>query len=241
MKYAILSDIHSNREALEAVLARLREYSPDAFLCLGDIVGYGADPSACLSIVRSLTDNTVRGNHDAAAVDLTDLRYFNPAARHAALWTEKTLEVEEKEYLTSLPLVKITGGMTLFHSSLDSPEEWGYITSTADARASFRLLRTGIGFFGHTHLPVVLAEAGGEISACFEDRVELNKEIRYLVNVGSVGQPRDRDPRASAGIYDSARQTVEIIRVEYPYEKTQEKIVDAGLPPFLAERLAEGR
>ncbi len=241
MKYAVLSDIHSNREALEAVLKRLQDYSPDKFLCLGDIVGYGPDPSFCLETVRSLDPEAVRGNHDAGACGQADLSLFNENAREAALWTEKILNSAEKEYLSSLPLVKIQNGITLVHSSLQSPEKWYYIISAGDAGASFRRLENRIGFFGHSHVPVILKETDGEIIPSYDFRVELETGARYLINIGSVGQPRDRDPRASAGLYDSEAETVEIIRVEYPYQKTREKIISAGLPRFLGERLAVGR
>jgi len=241
MKYAILSDIHSNLEALRAVLSEISRRGITNFICLGDIVGYGADPRACLEIVREIQPRAVRGNHDYAAAGPVGLSGFNDNARLALLWTRPQINSAGRDYLNSLPLIAEVSGVTLVHSSLKDPGRWEYILAPPDARSSFRSLPGSICFFGHTHRPLAYREEGGEITAENGPRIELQEGSRYLVNVGSVGQPRDRDPRAAFGVYDSEGRSVEIIRIEYPVEKAREKILRAGLPSFLASRLTEGR
>lgn len=241
MKYALLSDIHANLEALQAVLSEISSRGITDFICLGDIVGYGADPRACLETVRGLNPRIVQGNHDYAAAGPVDLSSFNKNARLALLWTRKQLDSAGRDFLKSLPLTAEVFGATLVHSSLKDPGRWEYILNPRDARASFDLLLNEICFFGHSHRPRVYREEEGEITVEEGGRIELRAGSRYLINPGSVGQPRDRDPRASFGVYDSAEKKVEIMRIEYPVEKAQEKILRAGLPPFLASRLAVGR
>ena len=240
MKYAILSDIHSNLEALQAVLSEIRRRGITNFICLGDIVGYGADPRACLEIVRGLHPGIVQGNHDYAAAAPVGLSGFNENARLALLWTREQLDPAGRAFLKSLPLTAEVSGARLVHSSLKDPGQWEYILNPRDARVSFGSLPGVLCFFGHSHRPLAYREEGGEITVEYGPRIELKEGSRYLINVGSVGQPRDRDPRAAFGIYDSAEKKVEFIRIEYPVEKAQEKILRAGLPPFLASRLAKG-
>ncbi len=241
MKYAILSDIHSNLEALRVVLSEISRRGITDFICLGDIVGYGADPRACLEIVKEIQALAVLGNHDYAAAKPVDLSIFNENARLAIIWTRERLEPPGKDYLNSLPLTAEVSGVTLVHSSLNEPERWHYILNPRDARASFDSLLEPICFFGHSHRPLAYREERGEITVEYGPWIEFQDGSRYLVNVGSVGQPRDRDPRAAFGIYDQEEKNVEIVRVEYPVAKAQEKILRAGLPSFLASRLAEGR
>ena len=241
MKYAILSDIHSNLEALRAVLSEISRRGITDFICLGDIVGYGADPYACLEIVKEIHTRTVLGNHDYAAAVPISLSGFNENACLALLWTRQRLDPAGRDFLESLPLTAEVSGAMLVHGSLKDPGRWDYILNPRDARASFNSGRGAISFFGHTHRPLVYREEGGEIIVEYGPRIELKEGSRYLINVGSVGQPRDRDPRAAFGIYDPGEKNVEIVRVEYPVEKAQEKILRAGLPPFLASRLAVGR
>lgn len=241
MRYAILSDIHSNLEALQAVLSEVRRRNIQRYICLGDIVGYGADPRQCLEIVRRLNPLTVIGNHDAAACDRMSLDYFNRHARDAAIWTRGQLSPSERSYLASLPLVEKIGDIILVHSSLDFPEKWYYIFSAQEARPSFDRLTAQVCFYGHSHIPGIFRKRENRISRVVEEHITLEGNTHYLVNVGSVGQPRDGDPRASFCLLDLEARTVEIIRVEYPVEKAQEKILRAGLPPILAARLAVGQ
>ncbi|MDP2943398.1 MAG: metallophosphoesterase family protein [Candidatus Omnitrophota bacterium] len=223
MRYAVFSDIHSNLEALEAVLEALRAEEADRYFCVGDIVGYAADPKACIKMIRELNCLTVCGNHDWAAVDLIDYSYFNVYARASVDWTKTQLDDSERDYLKGLPLKYEDEEITLVHGSLKRPEEFDYIFGEDDASRTLDLCRTKICFVGHTHSPAKFTEGS-----------------KRLVNVGSVGQPRDNDPRAAYCIYDTDTGTVEIKRVKYDIRKAMNKILGAGLPEPLAYRLLEG-
>ncbi len=240
MKYAILSDIHGNLEALQAVLAEARRREVSDYICLGDIVGYGADPVATLELTRELNPRIVLGNHDAITCDRADIASLVPSARRSALWTKEQLSQAERDYLASLPLTLHLGEYTLVHSSLHSPEAWHYIFKPQTAHYSFLCLENQAAFFGHTHRPAVYWEKGGDLKSGVFDELALGEDTRYLINPGSVGQPRDRDPRAAFGLFDPEERTVRLVRVEYPIKKAQEKILAAGLPSALAFRLAKG-
>ncbi len=240
MKYGVLSDIHANREALAAVLEEGRRREVARYLCLGDLVGYGADPEACLEMIRELGALTIRGNHDAAVADPGELDNFNPAARKAIIWTIPRLRPAEIAYLGGLPLVEAESGITLFHGSLDAPARWRYIFTAADARLSLERLPGFLGFFGHSHRPGGFRLRDGKVSFLSGSRIRIDPADRTLINPGSVGQPRDGDPRASWAVYDSDASRVEIVRVDYPVTETQEKIRSAGLPADLADRLTGG-
>lgn len=224
MRYGIFSDIHSNLEALEVVLDALKKEKVDKYFCVGDVVGYAANPKECIEIMRELDCPTVCGNHDWAVVDVIDYSNFNSYARAAVEWTKAELDDAEKGYLKNLPLTYEDEEITMVHGSLESPEEFEYIFDELTAFRTLNLCRTKICFIGHTHSPA-----------------EYFKGVKRLVNVGSVGQPRDGDPRASYCIYDLDKDTVEIKRVEYNIQKTMNKILAAELPKILAFRLAEGR
>jgi predicted phosphodiesterase len=241
MKYAIISDIHGNLEALEAVLAEIRRHPVEGCICAGDVVGYGANPRECLKLVRDLNPVIVMGNHDAAACGRTPLDYFNQYARSAAVWTRERLSSPEKSYLASLPLVEKINGLVIVHSSLVYPERWNYILSARDARDTFDRMDRAVCVIGHSHLPVAFLEKEGEIEVKLDSRFILEEETRYIINAGSVGQPRDGDRRAGFALLDTGNMVVEIIRVEYPIQLTQEKILRAGLPEFLASRLSLGQ
>lgn len=223
MRYAVFSDIHSNLEAFETVLEALKKERVDKHFCVGDIVGYAANPKECIKVIRDLNCPIVCGNHDWAVVDLIDYSYFNVYARAAVDWTKIQLDDSEKDYLKDLPLKYEDEEITLVHGSLERPEEFDYIFGEADASRTLDLCRTKICFVGHTHSPARFTKGG-----------------KRLVNVGSVGQPRDNDPRAAYCIYDTDTGTVEIKRVKYDIRKTMNKILDAGLPEVLAYRLLEG-
>jgi diadenosine tetraphosphatase ApaH/serine/threonine PP2A family protein phosphatase len=243
MTYGLISDIHANIEAFEAVLAELT--AVDAFLCLGDIVGYGPDPAACIARLRQLSPLTcVAGNHDWAAVGRYDLDWFNPYARQAIEWTSDQLSPEDKSYLSSLLPTGEAGEAVLVHGAL--PEPMDYITTEEDAAATFEAFPGPLCFVGHTH---VAERYRSRKASRFCDRapllsrepIELEPELRYIINPGAVGQPRDDDPRASIGIYDTEARTVEIRRVPYGIERVQEKMRRAGLPGYLIDRLPLGR
>lgn len=240
MRYALIADIHGNLEALEAVYRSIDKEKVDKVLCVGDIVGYGADPVLCLKLVRERCAKSICGNHDAASIGLTDIDFFNPFAKEAVLWTSEKLHESEINYLASLKLVDREDGFTMVHATLDSPREWGYILNTFDATVNFQLQTDILCFIGHSHVPVAYQKRENFISGHrFINKVE--KDCQYIINVGSVGQPRDGDPRASYVVYDTDLQTVRLRRIEYNIKKAQHKILDAKLPQILADRLSIGR
>ena len=241
----ILSDIHANWEALEAVLEHARG-AYEQVLCCGDLVGYGADPNRVVEWARQNCAAVVRGNHDKAAVGLVDLEWFNPVARAAALWTEQALTAENLSYLRALPQgpVRVEGFKILHGSPVDEDE---YLISAISAADLAEYFDTGISFFGHTHLQGVFVLDGQRVGwvakpSAPEDRLRcgLQEGPRFVVNPGSVGQPRDDDPRAAYALYAPEERWVELRRVPYALEIAQAKILRAGLPQVLAERLRWG-
>lgn len=240
MRYAILSDIHGNLEALQAVLADVRVQA-DAVLCLGDIVGYGADPTACLEIVAERAQTIIAGNHEHAVAGLLDLQWFNPYARAAALWTRERLDDDHRSYLGGLPLITEVDDATLVHASPSSPQDWEYLVTAQDGYDAFAAFQTRLCFVGHSHLPGVwsIGSTGPEHQSGAV-AVKMTPGRRYIVNVGSVGQPRDRDPRAAYAVWDRDNQLVKIRRVTYDLAGAREKILAAALPRFLADRLLSG-
>jgi diadenosine tetraphosphatase ApaH/serine/threonine PP2A family protein phosphatase len=246
MRYLVVSDIHANIEAFNAVLDAAPADTWDAFVVLGDLVGYGAEPNAVVDRIRELHPVAViRGNHDKAACGLDDGSNFNQIARYAAAWTGDTLTADNREYLRALPAgpVVIDDRVEICHGA--PFDEDHYIFDAHDARRALESSERSVCLFGHTRLPVVFAAGGtkfrGTIPEVDDLTVALEDGIRYLVNVGSVGQPRDGDPRAAFAIYDSAEPSIQLRRVPYPVQIAQRKISRAGLPQSLANRLAIGR
>ena len=243
MRYGFISDIHGNLEAFEAVLDALKEEQIDTFWCLGDVVGYGANPNECLEQVWGLTSDVIAGNHDFAAVGKVDLTYFNRNAAEAALWTMQNLTRDGRHYLSNLPFHLRQDDIMAVHATPSAPEKWGYILSLPQAEIEFPALPDDISvcFVGHTHDPVIFFEDNGKCGVVPDMQCRLKPDFRYIINVGSVGQPRDGDPRAAYCIYDTETSIVEIKRIIYDVEAAQKKIRKAGLPDFLAMRLAFGR
>ena len=239
MKFAIIADIHANLEALEAVLADSREQGCERYVCLGDVVGYGANPKECLEIVRKMEMPCVKGNHDEYCSSDEDPEGFNPHAAQAVMWTKQQLSDEERSWLKNLKYFRLVTTFSIVHATLDEPKSWGYVFNKLDAAASFTYQNTPICFFGHTHVPVAFVRdsviRGGQYS-----KIDVEKGKKYFVNIGSVGQPRDGNPKAAYGIYDNTAATIELRRIDYPIEIAQKKIRDAGLPEKLAARLATG-
>jgi len=243
MRYGIISDIHANLEALQAVLKRLKEV--DAFICLGDIVGYGPDPNECIEAVRALPGlKCVVGNHDLACVGNYDINWFNWYAREAIVWTQERLTPASRGYLLSLPLMEMENSLTLVHGALPQPMD--YVTSENEARGVFAEMITPVCLIGHTHVAEYYAHPHG--AAHIERRswsqggeLRFSRGVSYIANCGSVGQPRDGNPMASFGIYDTTRRELKVKRVAYPVERVQEKLARAVLPELLGERLALGR
>lgn len=246
MKYGIISDIHGNLPALEAVLSQLKK-EVDVFLCLGDIVGYGAQPNDCCELVRELKPIIVAGNHDWGAVGKIPLDHFNPYAEEALIWTQDKLTSENREFLSSLPKTHESPIFTLVHGSLLNPLE-EYLMSSSQARDTAFLLTSKILFFGHTHIPTIFFFSQdveqplwiSDFPPRARNRIPLRDDFRYLINPGSVGQPRDGDPRACAAVFDSEKMELMILRYEYPIDEAQRRILSAGLPPILAKRLSFG-
>jgi len=241
VRYAILSDIHGNLEALRAVLADAGDRA-DAFLCLGDVVGYGADPGPCVDLVAERCAAVVAGNHERAVAGLMALDRFNPAARAAAEWTRERLHPDAAAWLAALPLVREVADATLVHASPSQPDEWDYLIFPEDGFAVFGAFATRACFVGHSHVPRAWAQGSwGHDHEPMPSAVTFEAGCRYVVNVGSVGQPRDHDPRAAYAVWDLEARRLEIRRVPYDVAAARAKIVEAGLPRFLAERLAAGR
>ncbi|MDF1667361.1 MAG: metallophosphoesterase family protein [Planctomycetota bacterium] len=240
MKYALVSDIHANLEAFTEVLKKIKEEECEKIVCLGDIVGYGANPRECIALVREHNMATIAGNHDFACIGKTNINYFNSYAKEATLWTRKITTDEDKKFLNNLPLVDYHENFTVVHGTLYSPELFDYIQTTYDAYLSLQLLESQICFLGHSHVPITFFQ-GDLISYTLNPVVKIEEGVKALINIGSVGQPRDDNPRASFATYDTDKMEVEIHRVEYDVEKTMAKILKAGLPPPLAERLKYGR
>lgn len=240
MRIAIFGDIHANLEALEAVLRDSEKQKVDQFVCLGDVVGYNADPSACIARVRDLYCPVVKGNHDHDASGNNSLEMMNPVAAQALMWTRLQIDLEQKNWLNRLRLVRQVSDFTITHSTLDQPSSYHYVTNRYDAVSNFHYQFTQICFHGHTHIPKVYIKTD-KVREVAAEILEIEADSKYFINVGSVGQPRDGDWRASYAIYDEARKLITFRRVEYDIEKTKAKIISAGLPDVLALRLSEGQ
>jgi len=230
---AIISDIHANLEALDATFAAGMKLGVDEWICLGDVVGYGANPNECVERVAALCSVVLFGNHDEAAIGGMDLSWFNPWAAEAAQWTIGALTPDSRKFLSERPYRHETGLATFVHSTPVAPEEWNYVLRQSDARAQATGFATPFCFVGHSHCPGVFPV----------DPVEATSEPRHLINVGSVGQPRDGDPRACMVVLTEAQDSepdIRLVRLKYDVEAAQRKIIEAGLPEMLARRLEVG-
>lgn len=240
MRIALFGDIHANLEALESVLADAAAQGVTDYVCTGDVVGYNADPVACLEIVREMDCPTVKGNHDEDASGTHSLDSMNPIAAAALEWTRLQLTDEQRQWLRRLRMVRQVSDFTVVHSTLDQPSNWNYVTNRFDAMANFSYQFTQVCFNGHTHVPRVYVKTD-KVQEIPADSILIEDGAKYFINIGSVGQPRDGDWRAAYAIYDTAQKLVTIRRVEYDLATTQKKILASGLPVMLAERIAEGR
>ena len=241
MRFAIFSDIHANLEALEAVLADATGQGCTEFVCLGDVVGYNANPHDCVEIVRRMDCPIVKGNHDEQASLLESSRNFNELAERAIDWTRANLSDEDKQWLRDLRFSRPVRDFTIVHSTLDTPEQWGYVFNNLDAAASFTYQHTPLCFYGHTHVPIAFVRDDDGVKRVKVEQLQIESGKKYFVNVGSVGQPRDGDWRAAYCIYDTEKNVVEQRRIKYDLETAKKKIIDADLPRLLAERLGIGR
>ena len=242
MVYIIYSDVHSNFEALRTFIDITDDIVHDRKVCLGDIVGYGADPNPCIELIREKTDLVLAGNHDYAVLNKTDISNFNPSAREACDWTREQLTEENRKFLNTLPVFKEERRVCWAHSSPFEPEEWHYIYSHHDGEINFDHFESPLCFVGHTHVPLVLEKsASGGITTNTTSMKKLTQENRYIISVGSLGQPRDYNPDPAFVIFDSESLTVKFQRFDYDRATTQEKIIRNGLPTYLAERLSLGQ
>src|SRR2546423_9002627 len=226
MRYAIFSDIHANLEALEAMLADAEEQKCTHYVCLGDVVGYNANPHECVARIQEMDCPIVKGNHDEQASLLESSRDFNELADHTIEWTREHLNDDDKQWLRDLRLQRQVRDFTIVHATLDTPAQWGYVFNNLDATASFTYQHTNVCFFGHTHVPMAFIRDDGVRRVRVEQlRIEMAK--KYFINVGSVGQPRDGDWRAAYCIYSIENENVEQRRVKYDLDSAQKKMIDA--------------
>ncbi len=238
MILALLSDLHSNLEAFEAALASLEKHPHDQLICLGDVVGYGANPQECLQLIRSRAQILLLGNHDAAVAGRESLTYFNDFARTAVRWTQTVISAEEKAILASLPLEAKVNDLHFVHATPKHPEAWNYIFSHYDVQEQFAAVAGKVCFIGHSHVPGDYREFQSAQGYLAPENPGC--EGRRIINVGSVGQPRDRDPRLCYALFNTETEELQVIREEYDIDTAAGKIRRAGLPEFLADRLYWG-
>jgi diadenosine tetraphosphatase ApaH/serine/threonine PP2A family protein phosphatase len=238
---AIISDIHGNLHALDAVMDAIGGLGSDRIVCLGDIVGYGARPAECVARVREACETVLLGNHDAVACGKSPPDHFNPVARAAIEWTREELSGEDTRWLAALPLVHREGALTLTHATVTCPEEWEYVLSPIDAAVEIDACDTALLFYGHTHHPYVFTRRTEGADRRRVRDLELVPGERCMINVGSVGQPRDGDPDACFLLLDERARRIEYHRIPYDIEATQREILAAGIPRELATRLSFGR
>src|SRR5438132_4971233 len=232
MKYAIIADIHANLEAVQVVLEDIKQQKCIHYACLGDVVGYNANPKECLDIVRSMNIPVVKGNHDEYCSTDQPLDGFNPAAAEAVNWTRKQLSAYDRQWLRDLKYVRMVTSFTIVHATLDGPQRWGYVFDKLAAAASFTYQNTSVCFFGHTHVPVAFIR-DREVRGGTYSKFKIEPGRKYFINVGSVGQPRDANAKAAYVIYDLNDVTIELRRLDYDLATTQAKIRAAGLPERL--------
>ncbi|MBN1504082.1 MAG: metallophosphoesterase family protein [Candidatus Eisenbacteria bacterium] len=240
MRFAIISDIHANLEALQAVLKKIESLGADKLVCLGDTVGYGANPNECTELVREKAQVVLCGNHDHAAVGGTSIEFFNSYARAAILWTMGVLKPDCKEFLKGLPLTGSIDGAFLVHATPSEPAQWNYVFEPHEAAGEFDAFQEQVCFIGHSHFALFFTKEGATCKVTLPGDFSLAKDARYLVNVGSVGQPRDGFNTACFVTYDMPEGVVQFHRVEYDLSLAYQKIIKARLPRFLAERLLIG-
>ncbi len=247
MYYAIIADVHANLEALEAALKDIKKRKIESILFLGDAVGYGPNPNECIEALQEIVSESTRtekvslmGNHDSAVIGLTDLEYFNPNARAAIEWTKDVLTHENRIFLKDLPLVNSLKHDSIFlvHATPKEPEQWHYLLTKQDAYINFHFFTEKICLIGHSHQPSIIEQSPEGELVVYKDKADIKDKHRYIINVGSVGQPRDGNPDAAYALLNE--NSIEIKRVSYDILSTQKKMREANLPLFLIERLARG-
>ena len=248
MRYAVIADVHANLEALKAVLKDIKKRKIESILFLGDAVGYGPNPNKCIEVLQEIVSESTRtekvslmGNHDSAVIGLTDLEYFNPNARTAIEWTKDVLTHENRIFLKYLPLVNSLKHDSIFlvHATPKEPEQWHYLLTKQDAYINFHFFTEKICLIGHSHQPSIIEQSPEGELVVYKDKADIKDKHRYIINVGSVGQPRDGNPDAAYALLNE--NSIEIKRVSYDILSTQKKMRGAGLPLSLIEKLARGR
>jgi predicted phosphodiesterase len=242
MRLALISDIHANLEALTAVLGDIEKQKVDRILCLGDVIGYGSDPGPCLELVGGACEVRLMGNHESGALGTLSSDYYHTTARESADWTHRQMTDREMSMIAEYEMEHAFDSFHLVHSSPHEPGQWHYILRPEDAAKAFSRMKGQVCFFGHSHLPMIFAETeGGPPRVQVGHSFLPDHEGRYLVNVGSVGQPRDNDPRAAYVTFDDGEWEVTFHRIAYDVGTTQRKMAEAKLPQMLIDRLSVGR
>ncbi len=242
MKIGLISDVHANLEALDACLADIKTEKVKRIFFLGDAVGYGPDPNKCVELIHKKADVKLLGNHDAAAIGLLNTSYFNQYAQLSMGYTCQVLSEKNLDRMKRFQMEASFDMMKMLHSSPKEPTSWGYILDVEDAEENFKYFEQQVCVIGHSHRPLIVKKyKGNRCEAVAHDFVHIDDDYRYIINIGSVGQPRDGDPRASYMIYDTETNIMSIRRVEYDCEKTQQKMINANLPRFLVDRIAVGK
>ena len=239
MKYAVLSDVHANFEALTACLNEIDELKPDRIICLGDLVDYCAQPNETIEIIRSRCDIVILGNHDEAQFNYPIAEKFREFAKKSSVHTRSVIKPEFTGYFKSLPLTHAENNILFVHASPLNPQSYTYVKDIDTAKLNFENFKEGICFIGHSHIPIIWEFDGKKVREAEQGKLNLSAS-RFIINVGSVGQPRDNNPKASFGIYDSEKGEYKNIRVEYDVKSASDKILKEGLPEYLAERLFTG-
>ena len=242
MLLGIFSDIHSNLDALQSVYSDMERRGVNKRVCLGDLVGYGGNPNECVEMIKSISDICILGNHDSVAIENEHPENFNPYALKVMDWTRNVLTSESLDYLKSLPYQIEMDDCLFVHSSPKSPADWCYVSSLDDAVDAFEFFKQQACFIGHTHCPnIIVKESGQSFKVLEESEYKITGGERVLINVGSVGQPRDRDPQASYCTYDTVSKEILLIKVPYDIEAAQQVMISHDLPEYLVNRLSEGR
>jgi len=243
MRIGIFSDIHSNLEALKVALTFLSKQKVGQYLFVGDLVGYGANPNECIDLVKKLKCFSVAGNHDYGVLSRIDIENFNDAAKQAIVWTKKELNPTSKVFLETFTIQNHFRNFLLVHSTPHLPDSWEYMFTLKQAQNEFKFFKEQICITGHSHCPFIVEkdETKNEFKRITEPRFKIKEKFRYLINVGSIGQPRDGDARNCVALFDTKTNYFELYRLEYDIKLAQKKIIDAGLPPAFAYRLADGK
>ena len=241
MRYGIFSDVHGNLEAMEALRRAFTQEGIDQYYCVGDVVGYGANPHECIEEVKKLQAVCVAGNHDWAVLGKTDTRFFNPVAKAAVNWTAKNISRDDIDFLEGLDLTYKNEDFILVHGTLQEASQFHYLFDIEQAVVMFELMDRNVSFIGHTHVPGIFLKESNHINWLPSFEVNVKDNGQYIINVGSVGQPRDGDPRAAYCLFDTKEKIISVKRIDYDIESAQRKIIEAGLPSFLAHRLKTGQ